>query len=249
MITHHVDAHEWKHAIVTGFYTPDYEPLAISFSENLKAHGIPHALYDVPKSAWEDAILLKPTIVSRAMADYPGATIILMDIDCVLSDTIAPLLSFHGDISLCLWARFKFNYGSSKSRLRVLPSSRVVAFKPSEAAANLLKNWSALCRRYKDSDIQTDDEQILMLALGATDNLAINNLDRRFIARDPGYATPHTVVLHHSAHGQAMRHSHKRKLKVLKRKLISILIGRPYPVRKKFQDVGIQDTLRDTPVP
>ncbi|WP_414463384.1 hypothetical protein [Hyphomicrobium sp. DY-1] len=247
MITHHVDDPRWNDAIVTGFFTPDYEPLAIAFSQNLVAHGVPHMLYDVPASAWENAILLKPMIVSRAMSDNPGKTIILMDIDCVISGDIADAARFEGDMSLCLWARFKFNYGSNKSRLRVLPSSRIIAFKQTAPAKTLIENWSTLCAQYKRTSVQTDDEQILMLALGVTDGLSINNIHKRFIARDPEYATPESVILHYSAHGKTMALTNAKRLKTLKRRLLTALLGRPYPNRDKFQTRGFVDTLRSPP--
>jgi hypothetical protein len=232
MIAHHVDDPAWQNAIVTGFFTPDYEPLATSFSGNLKAHGVPHVLYDVPKSAWANAILLKPQIVARAMADYPGSTVILMDIDCLIRDSLAPMTEFNGDISLFVNVRFKKALGKKRTRLRVLPSSRIIAWKATAKSQDLLANWGALCEKYLPDVPNTDDEQILMMAIGKTEGLAVNVIETRYSALDPQYALPESVVIHHSAHNVALEKTFKHRFKKMKRRLISTLIGRPYPAPK-----------------
>src|SRR5690349_17002520 len=92
--------------IVTGFFTPDYAELGASFAANLRTHAVPHHLYAASASAWQNAILLKPQIVLRAMADYPGRTVVLMDIDCYLTGPMDPILAFQGDVSLFVGVRY-----------------------------------------------------------------------------------------------------------------------------------------------
>lgn len=248
MITHHVDDPAWQNAIVTGFYTPDYQPLAIKFSDNLQAHGVPHVLYDVPKAAWARAILLKPQIVARAMADHPGATVILMDIDCLISSTVAPVADFNGDISLFVGVRFKKAVGKKRTRLRVLPSSRIIAWKPTPKSRALLDNWASFCEEHQADVPQTDDEQILMLAIGKTAGLAVNVIEGRYSARDPQYALPDSVVIHHSAHNQKLERSFKYRFKKIKRRVISTLIGRPYPAPKFRVGNDTGSTTEEPPV-
>jgi hypothetical protein len=236
MIINHVDDPAWRNGIVTGFFTPNYKPLAESFSSNLKAFGVPHVLYDVEQSAWEQAILLKPRIVARAMNDYPGATVILMDIDCVISDTLAPVLEFSGDVSLFVGVRFKRRFGNKRVRMRVLPSSRILVWRPTPHARQLLANWATLCSEHNTADPQIDDEQILMKAIGNTPGVAVHIIEQKYSARDPQYAVLDSVVIHHSAHQVSLDRSISSRFRKAKRAVISKIIGRPYPAPKYASD-------------
>lgn len=229
MIVHHVDDLAWKNAIVTGFFTPDYFPLAEAFSKNLKEHGVPHVLYNVPQKAWEQAILLKPKIVDLAMQDYPDKAIILMDIDCILRGPIRPVLDFNGDISLFMGVRFLRRFPHKRTSLRVLPSSRIIAWNPTPAAKCLVSNWSRLCEETHTDDPDNDDEQILMMAIGTTAGLSVNIIDGRYSARDPKYARPDAVIIHNSVHNAVLARGAKMRIRAFKRKLISRILGRPYP--------------------
>lgn len=232
MIIHTVDDPAWKNAVVTGFFTPDYFPLADAFSQNLIQHGIPHTLYNVPSAAWAEAILLKPRIVKLAMEDHPESTVILMDIDCILSDTLAPALAFLGDLSLFMGVRFKKAFGKKRTRLRVLPSSRIIAWKATAKSMELLDNWERLCALHLSDVPNTDDEQLLMLAIGRTPSVAVNIIDGRYAAQDPQYALKDAIVIHHSAHNGMLERSFRYRFKAVKRRVISRMIGRPYPAPK-----------------
>jgi hypothetical protein len=229
MIVHHVDDPAWQNAIVTGFFTPDYFPLADAFSENLKRFGIPHILYNVPQKAWEQAILLKPQIVDLAMQDFPDRTIILMDIDCIIMAPIDPVLAFNGDVSLFMGVRFLRRFTQKRTSMRVLPSSRIIAWRPTPMAKVLLANWGRLCEEANSNEPDNDDEQILMMAIGITAGVSVTIIDGRYSARDPHYARKDAVIIHDSAHNAVLSNTAKIRLRNIKRTFLSRLLRRPYP--------------------
>ena len=70
--------------IVTGFFTPNYRPLAETFSANLVQFAIPHHLFAVQQSDWKSATLLKPRIITKARNLYEDKIIAFMDVDCIV---------------------------------------------------------------------------------------------------------------------------------------------------------------------
>jgi hypothetical protein len=215
--------------VVTGFYTPDYAGLADEFADGLDAFQVPHHLYPVDQSAWENAILLKPQILRRAMRDFPTKTVVLMDIDCRIRGHIAPIIPFNGDISLFMGVRYHPKSRKKSARLRVLPSSRVIVCRHTPATEKLLRNWEALCRAQDPARPEKDDEQLLMQAIGTTEGLALNIIDKRYSGRDPRDAPPDAVIIHHSAHDTVRAANEPRRyLKHLKRHLIGRIVGKPY---------------------
>ena len=134
-----------KPFIVTGFYTPNYALLAAKFAANLENFAVPHSLYPVPASAWENAILLKPQIVKRAMTAFPGTTVVLMDIDCRLRGPIDPIADCIGDVSLFVGVQHDAR-AKKGARLRVVPSSRVMVCRQTPGMHRLLENWDFLRR-------------------------------------------------------------------------------------------------------
>jgi|RhiMethySRZTD1v2_1073278.scaffolds.fasta_scaffold846012_3 hypothetical protein len=75
--------------LVTGWFTPNYRPLAEAFAANLSEHGAPFHLFAKPSlGAWNTR--RKPAVVLEAMDAYPGKTVVLMDVDCRLRATSSP---------------------------------------------------------------------------------------------------------------------------------------------------------------
>ena len=213
--------------IVTGFFTP--APLAQEFTGYLDRHGVPHHLYPVPASAWENAILMKPQIVLRAMEDFPNKTVVLMDIDCRLAGSIAPVITIHGDVAMFVGVRYHPKSRKKSARLRVLPSSRVIICKQTDCTRQLMRNWEKLCRAEDPKRPEKDDEQLLMQAIGITEGLSLGILDKRYSGRDPLDAPPGAVVTHHSAHDAArIANEPRRHFKHMKRQLIGWIVGKPY---------------------
>jgi hypothetical protein len=186
--------------IVTGFFTPDYAPLARRFGEALTKHAIPHMLYNWCQREWGKAILDKPLVVQRAMQDFPGRTVVLMDIDCEIRGPIAPIVECAGDI--CLFIGVGINPEREKGlRMRAIPSSRIIVFRPTDGAHRLVGTWQRLCQQQAAGTPITDDEQLLMRAIGATEGLTLTILDRRYSARNPWDAPEGAVIIRHTASG------------------------------------------------
>ncbi|WP_414462371.1 hypothetical protein [Hyphomicrobium sp. DY-1] len=232
--------------IVIGFYTPNYERLAVAFAKNLDQHAIPHHLYAVPASAWNNAILLKPQIIKRALQDFPGKTVVLMDIDCNLLGPIAPVVGFHGDISLYMGVRYHPKARKKSLRLRVLPSSRVILCHNTPNTNALIDTWQRLCADQDPARPEKDDEQLLMEAIGTTHGLALNILDKRYSGRDPLDAPKDAVITHYSAHDSfRTANEPRRQIKHLKRQFVGWIVGKPY----KQWKYGIKPPPDDKPPP
>jgi hypothetical protein len=190
---------------------------------NLDAHNVPHHLYAMPQGSWNQATLLKPTIVERAMADHPDKTIILMDIDCVLSSTADPIALSSGDVSLFVGIKF------SKGRKSVVPSSRVIMWRQTNKARELAANWRALCAAYEPNAEERHDEESLMQAIVMTEGMALGIIDKRYSGRDPIDAPTDAVIVHHSAHDASRILGKPRSyVKHLRRQIIGRIIGKPY---------------------
>jgi hypothetical protein len=215
--------------IVTGFYTPNYAPLAAKFSANLDDVGVPHHLYAVDKRpSWHSAILLKPTIVDRAMRDFPDMTIILMDIDCELAATVAPVALSSSDVSLYVGVSFLPTIKRSH-QLRVMPSSRVIMWRQTRAARALVANWRKLCVAAEPTAARRGDEELLMQAIAMTEGLNVGIIDRRYAGHDPSEAPDGAVVVHHSAHDASRVMNEQRKyMKNLRRQIVGWIVGKPY---------------------
>jgi hypothetical protein len=186
--------------VVTGFFTPDYAPLARRFSAALTQHAVPHMLYGWPQRDWEKAILDKPLVVQRAMQQFPGRTVVLMDIDCEIRGAIAPMVECVGDVSLFIGVGI--DPAREKGlRMRAIPSSRIVVLRPTDGARRLVDAWRRLCQEQAAGKQVADDEQLLMSAIGATEGLTLTILDRRYAARNPWDAPEGAVILHRTASG------------------------------------------------
>jgi hypothetical protein len=186
--------------VVAGFFTPNYRPLARRFAEALTKHAIPHILYSWRQCDWGKAILDKPLVVRRAMQNFPGRTVVLMDIDCEIRGPIEPVIECSGDISLFIGVGI--NPDREKGlRMRAIPSSRIVVFRPTDGAYRLVDTWQLLCQQQAAGTPIADDEQLLMRAIGATEGLTLTILDRRYAARNPWDAPEGAVVIHHTASG------------------------------------------------
>ena len=133
--------------VVTGWFSEDavYRPLAERLADNLHQLGTPFHFYACEKrDGWDTR--LKPTIALQAMEDYPGKTVILMDVDCRVNGDLSPLRELAGDVGLCMQARPYTRRGRERPRwVAVRASSRVVVFRPLGGAVSFAREWERLC--------------------------------------------------------------------------------------------------------
>jgi hypothetical protein len=223
--------------LVTGFYTPNYAGFAAEFAANLDTFRVPHRLYPVEMigSTWLAQTLRKPEIVQRALADHPGKTIILMDIDCMVHGALDPMTDSRADISMSIRVNAK--------RGGAAASSRVLVVRPTDAARRLIETWRTLC---DDAVAQVQaarlskrqlglragniglphDERLLLEAVATTPSVMLDILPLQWAGAEAGLC-PDPLVTHDSAHDR-VNPKPQRRLKTLKRKVISKIMGRPY---------------------
>ncbi len=196
---------ETKDWIVTGWYTPDYRKMASSFARSLDAVQAPYHIYPRDKSAvgWDPR--QKASVVLQAMKEYPGRTIILMDVDCLVQGSIDPLLdtlrdSPAADVALSVKARQKTRRKHGQQPLVFMISSRVVMFRPTTMAHRFALEWDKLCR----STDMIDDETALAWTYLKCGTVGFAQLDQRYAGLEVGVPTlvENVVVLHDSAHGK-----------------------------------------------
>jgi len=180
--------------VVTGFFTPDYREMARGFASNLAAHSIPRMLYSWEPGSWQASTLAKPVVVLRAMRDFPNRTIVLMDVDCEVRGPVGSILDFAADVSLFIGVGLH-PQNEPGWRMRAIPSSRIIVFKQTSGARQLLASWQEFC---DDGESEISDEMLLMRAIGVTQGLTLAMLDRRFAARNPWDCPIDAVIVHNT---------------------------------------------------
>ena len=215
--------------IVTGFYTPNYEPLASAFRANLDAHAVPHHLYAVEHigNTWLAQTLRKPEIVLRAMTDHPDATVILCDVDCLVTGHLDGIIWGDADVKLALRSN---GHGYTAA-------SRVLMVRQTNNARRLMEEWHLQCQaanrrivthgRTRDKN---NDELLLMDAIVMTPGVKIEMLPLGFAGAEVGSrAARDSIIIHDSAHDKARPTVRVRKaVKRIRRRLISAIVGKPY---------------------
>jgi hypothetical protein len=133
-------AEDW---LVTGWFTPEYRPLAETFAAGLRAHGAPFHLYAKPaQQGWSTR--RKPAVVLEALGAYPGKTVVLADVDCIVQGNIAPVADIRGDVGITVLGR-NMKKGRGKALQHWVAaecSSRVVVFHPTDGARTFLLRWA-----------------------------------------------------------------------------------------------------------
>src|SRR5262245_42692702 len=119
--------------LVTGWFTPDYPAVGrgirgqpdrarrrISLVGEAIARRLEHSR--------------KPSVVLETMDAYPGKTIILADVDCVMRGDVAPAAQIDGDVGITVIARNVHNGRKWRHWISTECSSRVVVFRPTGGA-------------------------------------------------------------------------------------------------------------------
>ena len=181
--------------------------------------GAPYHLWAKAKLAGGWDTRRKPSVALEAMDAYPGKTLILMDVDCIVRGDIGPVANVTGDVGLILKARQTRKGRAWQKRVAVVLSSRVVVFRPTEGARAFAQEWAGLCEKAH----YAGDETAMTWAYLRRPEVAFSYLDDRYRAWEvDGYSTPQdAVIMHASAHDKA--HSWdwswmKRGLKAVERR-------------------------------
>jgi hypothetical protein len=184
--------------IVTGFFTPDYFPLAFALSQNLKEFGISHHLYKREKAegAWGHQTLQKPSVLKAARKDYPDASLILMDVDCRVRGDISAITQCVGDLAL------PFGRKPMKNGTALKPGTRVMLVKPTKAADLALDLWEEKCR-LDIQPVENDEIRLQMAIEEGAGRFSISTLPRIFQGYEIRKAQPNDLIIHDSARDEA----------------------------------------------
>lgn len=190
--------------LVVGFFTPDYHIRALSLSNSLTELRHEHLLYAVNAGlTWGDIIMLKPTIVLQAMKDFPGRTIVFMDVDSSIRGPMFSAAEFNGDVRLHIKAR-----PIKRGHFKVYGSARVMVFKPTEGARSFLLEWQKACANpYRGWFSRMSCEREMTRALGSQHIAAIAQLPLKYAGREVIKAHPDDVIVHTSAYQEDRRRS------------------------------------------
>jgi hypothetical protein len=205
-------ARDWA---VCGWFTPDYRPLAEKLAANLAQYDAAFHLWAKPKATPEWNALAKPSVVLQTMDAYPGKTVILMDVDCVIRSDISPITVFAGDVSLTIKARQVRLLRGFQKRITFKTSSRVVVFHPTEGARAFAANWERLCRASLCAD--ADEANMAWVYLSRPD-ICYHHLDPRFAGDEVGNTVPDAVISHYGAHGRTKGSALKNLLREIERR-------------------------------
>lgn len=200
--------------LVTGWFTPNYRPLAEKLAANLAQYNAPLHLWAKPKapSGWNT--WRKPSVVLETMEAYPGKTVILMDTDCLVSGDLTPMTQFAGDVGLTLKARRMRLLEGFHKRLTLKTSSRVVVFRPTEGARAFAQEWERLL---KSAPYEGDEVSMVMAFLRRPD-ISYCHLDPRFAGDEVGNTVPDAVLAHYGAHGRSKSSRLGNALKEIERR-------------------------------
>lgn len=181
--------------IVIGWFTPDYRPLAETFAANLAKHNAPYHLFARPPLAgWDTSP--KPSVVLDAMSAYPDRTLVLMDVDCIVSGDIAPAVRVAGDVGIVMLAsNIKHRNGNWCQQVSIDCSSRIVVFRPTAKARAFAVEWARLI----DKGPIRNDEHSMTWAYINCSNVDFCYLDNLYAARGVS-EVPDAVIWHDSAH-------------------------------------------------
>jgi hypothetical protein len=196
--------------LVAGWFTPDYRPLAEAFAADLTEHGAPYHLWAKPSlGAWNTS--RKPSVALEAMDAYPGRTVVLMDVDCVVRGDIAPMTEVAGDIGICAIARNVASRKGFRHWLAFATSSRVIVFRPTEGARTFATRWAD-----KIASTELDnDEWALSWAYLSSPDLRFGFIPPEYSGRETG-SVPDAVILHDSAHEREIRSDRSGLSKMLR---------------------------------
>ena len=218
--------------IVTGFFTPDYFPLADALSRNLIEYGISHHLYARAKSVgqWGHQTLQKPSVLKAARLDHPNKVLILMDVDCQVRGDISAMLEVTGDIAVPMGRK------PMKNGTALKPGTRVLLVRPTAQTDIFLKVWDEMCQ-LDLNQVGNDEIRLQMAIEDSSGRFAVTTLPHHFTGREIRKATQQDIIIHDSARDEArVLGSLRKRLKLyfrqIRNALYLLFTGRDYKSAK-----------------
>lgn len=178
--------------VVCAWYTPDYAHWADALKVGLDRHGERHDIVEVEKMAggWERNTMRKPHQIMAAMKRHPTDTVIFLDVDCEVLESLAALAKIKGDIGLYFCAKVMRN-----GVARINARSGTIVLRNTPAATRFVRKWMELGRRAPKGTV---DQHTLPIAIAETPDLSVTMLDNRFCAI-PCDKVINPVILHDNA--------------------------------------------------
>lgn len=211
--------------LIVGYFTPNYRDMAEAFADNCAAVDMNVHLYAVEISGdWHSATHAQPVVMEAASAQHTGRMLICMDVDCQIRRWFE--VKLRADIACPL----RVKVDKKRGRQYAFPSSRIIAFLADNSRVEmLLRTWKKeLARKDLPASLVGGNEPSLMRAL-ASSGVTMESLDPRHSAYEVDEAPHNAVIVHQSAHDKARPSVlRKKRLKAIKRAIISRLMGRDY---------------------
>jgi hypothetical protein len=191
--------------VVTGFFTPNYRPLAETLAKDLEETGNPHHLVarDKGTATWRNVVHWKPEIVLEVMDRYPESSIILLDVDCSVRGPLAPMLEFTGDLSARSKLRLTNHVWPFRQKTVLHISSRSMVFRPNARVRKFLADWRDELRTA--SYYQGGCEMAMRFVIMRSTGLAFCPMDPRYSGLEVDQATEDAIVVHSSESRHAGR--------------------------------------------
>jgi hypothetical protein len=198
--------------LAVGWFTPNYEPFARAFAAGLAKHFVPFHLYAKPaQSVWSTRS--KPIVALEAMDAYPGKTVVLMDVDCIVSGDIAQVADIAGDVGITILARNMRKRKMWQHWIAAEASSRVVILRPIEGARTFLRRWADVI----ESNGLNHDEHSMIWAFLTSPDVRFHYIPLTYSGREVGQVANPVIAhdsAHHKTHGRAW---FKRLLRAMER--------------------------------
>jgi hypothetical protein len=150
----------------------------------------------------QGGVLRKAAVVLDTMDAYPGKTLVLMDVDCIVRGDVAPVTNIATDVALTIKPRLSRNLLRWQRRLLVTVGSRVMVFRPTEGARSFAQEWDRLCSQTKSG---RSAEIPLAWAFLLRPDVTYTQLDKKYAGREAdvsGNAPSDAVICHDRAHGK-----------------------------------------------
>lgn len=178
--------------IVYGWCTPDYDHWCRRLMADLDRLGEAYHFDEVARvdGGWERQTLQKPVCVAAAMKRWPDRTIILLDVDCSVRKSLAPLARISGDVGLNMKP-----WRSKRASVYLGVRSGTMVFRPTERARHLVSEWCALSLAAPPGAV---DQHTLPQAMARVPMLAVTQLETTWCAT-PGDGVDDPAILHDSA--------------------------------------------------
>jgi hypothetical protein len=193
-IINNIGPWDWR---VIGWYTPDYRHLAQKLANQLCAVDACFHIYAVPRHAdtLRQITRQKPEIMLRAMTDYPGKTLVLMDVDTQIHGRLDGLFPIRADVAHWMKARPRPWFSSQRGRMRFHVADRVIAFSPTEHARRFCAMWAEDCKR-DDIPPKGGSEWARSHTVARARGVTFEALPERYAGLELGKAGPDAVVVH-----------------------------------------------------